>query len=104
MEQAFLQRLQAARPRLAAKARLQTDKVSGEPVLLYPEGVVLLNGPGEAITQLCDGKFTFPEMLALLAERYHTTASEIARDVSEFLFTLHQQSLLELREEQERQQ
>ncbi len=104
MEQAFFQRLQMARPKLAAKARLQTDKVSGEPVLLYPEGVVLLNDPGAAITQLCDGTRLFPEILAQLAEQYHMLASELAEDVSDYIFHLHQQSLMELAEEQEYKQ
>jgi pyrroloquinoline quinone biosynthesis protein D len=96
MEHNFLTRLQAVHPKLAAKARLQTDKVSGEPVLLYPEGVVLLNGPSAAITQLCDGTRSFAQILAELAELYHTTPGELEADVSEYLFNLHQQSLLEL--------
>ena len=31
------------RPKLSSRARLQTDKVTGKPVLLYPEGVLMLN-------------------------------------------------------------
>jgi pyrroloquinoline quinone biosynthesis protein D len=83
---------------------LQTDKVSGEPVLLYPEGVVLLNGSSAAITRLCDGTHPFPVILTQLAEQYHTRASELAEDVSEYIFHLHQQSLVELAEEQEYKQ
>lgn len=41
-----------ARNSSAAKAQLQIDKVSGEPVLLYPEGVVLLNDPSAAIDSI----------------------------------------------------
>jgi pyrroloquinoline quinone biosynthesis protein D len=104
MEPAFFQQLQTAYPRLAAKARLQIDKVSGEPVLLYPEGVVLLNGPSAAITRLCDGTRSFPEILAQLAEQYNTTASELAEDVGGYIFNLHQQSLLELAVDQEPKQ
>lgn len=96
MEQSFLARLKQARPKLAAKARLQTDKVTGEPVLLYPEGVVLLNGPSSSITQLCDGTNSFAQILSALAELYHTTPDVLEGDVSDFLFQLHQQALLEL--------
>lgn len=101
MSSAFFQRLQAARPRLAAKARLQTDKVSGEPVLLYPEGVVLLNATAVAIIQLCDGTRLFPEIVAKLAEEYNAPVSELEEDVSDYLFKLHQQSLVELEKAQE---
>jgi len=104
MEHAFLQRLQSAYPRLAAKTRLQTDKVSGEPVLLYPEGVVLLNGPSAAITQLCDGTHSFTEILEQLAKDYHITPGEISEDVCAYIHNLHQQSLLEFVEKQERPQ
>ncbi|HEY0753233.1 MAG TPA: pyrroloquinoline quinone biosynthesis peptide chaperone PqqD [Ktedonobacteraceae bacterium] len=96
MEQSFLQRLRGARPRLAAKARMQTDKVSGEPVLLYPEGVILLNGPSAAITQLCDGTRSFSTILNELAELYHTTPGQLENDVSAYIFKLYQQSLVEL--------
>ncbi|HEX7737113.1 MAG TPA: pyrroloquinoline quinone biosynthesis peptide chaperone PqqD [Ktedonobacteraceae bacterium] len=101
MEQSFFKRLEVGRPKLAAKARLQTDKVSGEPVLLYPEGVVLLNGPSAAITRLCDGTRSFATILAELAELYHTMPGELEADVSEYLFNLHQQALLEIAGEQE---
>lgn len=101
MEQSFLKRLGSARPKLAAKARLQTDKVTGEPVLLYPEGVVLLNGPSAAITHLCDGTRSFSTILAELAELYHTTPGELEADVSEYLFNLYQQALLDLAGKQE---
>ena len=103
MDQAFLQRIQTVKPKLSTKARLQTDKVSGEPVLLYPEGVVLLNASSVAITRLCDGTHSFPEILAKLAEQYNVQASQIEGDVGEFIFNLHQQSLVELEGYQEQE-
>jgi pyrroloquinoline quinone biosynthesis protein D len=98
MNQAFLQRLRTARPRLVAKARVQVDRVNGEPVLLYPEGVVLLNTTGEAILRLCDGTRAFPDVLACLAAAYHTPAAQLEDDVSAYLLKLHRQSLIELLE------
>jgi pyrroloquinoline quinone biosynthesis protein D len=84
------------RPRLAPKARLQTDKLSGKPALLYPEGVLLLNPTGAAIVQLCDGRRTLTEMLATLAERYQEAPHQLAHDVMEFLGRLRDRGLLEL--------
>ncbi|MEO7021151.1 MAG: pyrroloquinoline quinone biosynthesis peptide chaperone PqqD [Ktedonobacteraceae bacterium] len=99
MSLTFLQRLQSAKPRLASKARLQVDKLSGEPILLYPEGVVLLNATGEAIIQLCDGTRSFPEILNRLAVTYCTPADQLEGDLSEYILKLHQQSLVELLED-----
>ncbi len=100
MSLTFLQRLQSAKPRLAPKARLQIDKVSGEPVLLYPEGVVLLNTTGEAIIQLCDGTRAFSEILACLSVTYHTPAEQLEDDLSEYILKLHEQNLVELLEDE----
>lgn len=96
MSTPFLLHLLQAKPRLAGKVRLQTDKISGDQVLLYPEGVVLLNTTGEAIVRLCDGSHSFQQMLALLAERYSTTPEQLENDVSEYLYTLYEQCLIEL--------
>jgi hypothetical protein len=40
-----------ARPKLAAKAELRMDPISGEPILLYPEGMLRLNGTAHAIAR-----------------------------------------------------
>lgn len=101
MSQAFFQRLQTARPRLVARARVQTDRVSGEPVLLYPEGVVLLNATGVAIITLCDGTRSFPEILSRLAADYNAPVSALEADVGDYIWKLYQQSLMELLEDQE---
>jgi pyrroloquinoline quinone biosynthesis protein D len=83
------------RPRLAAKARLQTDKVSGKPALLYPEGVLLLNPTGAAILELCDGQRTFAEMVTTLAARYNSSPESLSGDVAEYLGRLRERGLLE---------
>lgn len=93
---AFLQRLSLAYPRLVSRARLQVDKHSGKPILLYPEGAVLLNATGEAIIRLCDGTRSFREMLSQLATAYNAPAQILENDVSVYLQGLHQQSLIEL--------
>jgi len=96
MHETFFQQLQTARPQLVPKARLQLDSVSGEPVLLYPEGVILLNATGAAILRLCDGAHSVSEMLALLSEEYGTPAEHLAADVGQYLLQLQQQCLVEL--------
>ena len=45
-----------SRPQLARKARLRTDRLTGETVLLYPEHGLVLNASAAAILRLCDGR------------------------------------------------
>jgi pyrroloquinoline quinone biosynthesis protein D len=82
--------------RLATRARVQTDKVSGKPALLYPEGVLLLNPTGAAIVALCDGTRTFPELVAVLAEQYNAPPDALANDVLEYLNRLRARGLLDI--------
>jgi pyrroloquinoline quinone biosynthesis protein D len=84
----------AARPRLASKARLVKDRVSGQPLLLYPEGVLWLNATAAAIVGLCDGHRTLTEIVAELAERYTLSAEVLAAEVGEFLERLRRRGLL----------
>lgn len=86
------------RPKLSSRARLQTDKVSGKPVLLYPEGVLMLNPTGQAVVSFCTGEITFQEIVTKLAERYKITAEEIAPQVAEYLNRLCERNLLEMRD------
>ena len=85
------------RPIVAAKARLQKDKVSGEPILLYPEGLLQLNSTGAEILHLCDGHHTFREIVVELAKRHSTTPDALREDVDEYLNNLYQHALLEFR-------
>src|SRR2546421_10837263 len=87
------------RPKLAARARLQTDKVSGKPVLLYPEGVLMLNPTGHAIVSLCTGSASLEEIVANLAERYKVAPEEISSQVIEYLNRLRSRKLLEIADE-----
>lgn len=83
------------RPKLSSRARLQTDKVTGKPVLLYPEGVLMLNPTGHAIVALCNGESTFQEMVIELAARYKISAEEISPQVADYLNRLREKNLLE---------
>lgn len=77
------------RPRLTKKARLVQDRVSGEPLLLYPEGVLRLNATAGAIIGLCDGRRTLAEVVAELGSRYAVLPEAIRSEVQELLNRLH---------------
>lgn len=72
-------------------ARLQFDDVRQQPVLLYPEGVVLLNATGASILELCDGRRSVADIAATLGERYHC---DVLADVIEYLDGLVVQGLV----------
>lgn len=84
------------RPKLSSRARLRSDKVTGKPIILYPEGVLMLNLTGQAIVTLCTGEATFQEIVANLAARYKKPMEEIAPQVAEYLNRLRELNLLEM--------
>jgi pyrroloquinoline quinone biosynthesis protein D len=69
-------------PKLWRLARLDYDQVRQRPVLLYPEGAVLLNDTGFAILELCNGSRTVGEIVTILSERYQ---ADVSADVTEYL-------------------
>jgi pyrroloquinoline quinone biosynthesis protein D len=69
-------------PKLWRLARLDYDQVRQRPVLLYPEGAVLLNDTGFAILELCSGSRTVGEIVSILSERYQ---ADVSADVTEYL-------------------
>jgi pyrroloquinoline quinone biosynthesis protein D len=83
----------ASVPALWRLARLEFDRVRGQRVLLYPEGVVLLNDTGAAILDLCDGRRSIADIAAALGERYHC---DVTGDVIEYLSGLVEQQLVRL--------
>lgn len=80
-----------AKPTLWRLARLGFDSVRQRPVLLYPEGAVLLNDTGAAILELVDGQRTVGEIAAILGERYQT---DVAADVAQYLADLAEKELI----------
>ena len=83
------------RLKLSSRARLQTDKVTGKPILLYPEGVLMLNPTGHAVVSLCTGEATFDEIVANLAARYKISPREISPQIADYLNRLRERNLLE---------
>jgi pyrroloquinoline quinone biosynthesis protein D len=80
-----------ARPKLWRLARLGFDSVRQRPVLLYPEGAVLLNDTGAAILELVDGQRSVSEIAAILGERYQ---ADVAADVAQYLSDLAEKELI----------
>ena len=74
-----------SRPALGSRARLQTDPVTGEPVLLYPEGLLQLNETAHAVLSRCDGRATLDDIVASLAAEYEADADTLRADVLECL-------------------
>jgi pyrroloquinoline quinone biosynthesis protein D len=85
-----------ARPKLSGRARLAQDKVTGKPIVLYPEGVLILNPTGYAIVTLCTGQETLEEIVKKLAAQYRVSPEEMRADVIEYLNRLRSRNLLEI--------
>ncbi|MDF3054068.1 MAG: pqqD [Geminicoccaceae bacterium] len=64
------------------------------PVLLYPEGAVLLNDTGAAILELCDGSNSVAQIVRILTDRYQADVSD---DVTEYLKLMAERELIRAR-------
>ena len=82
-------------PSLWKLARLEFDPVRNQRVLLYPEGVVLLNDTGAAILDLVDGRRSVADIAADLKQRYD--CGDITADIVEYLSGLVTQNLVRVR-------
>jgi pyrroloquinoline quinone biosynthesis protein D len=82
------------RPRLARHSRLQTDRVSGAPVLLLPETIIVLNQTGYEILRLCDGSHTVAEIIQAVGNKYSADSSTLSREISEYLQAISQKGLV----------
>jgi coenzyme PQQ biosynthesis protein PqqD len=85
-----------SRPALVAHVRLRTDPVSGEPVLLFPEGVMVLNETAHDIVLRCDGRTTVREIITALVAEYEMDEETLRSDALECLAQLSRSNLMEL--------
>jgi coenzyme PQQ biosynthesis protein PqqD len=84
-----------ARPRLAPKARLRDDRVTGGSLLLYPEKGLALNETAAEIVRLCTGELTVGDIIDRLAVKYGSEKRELlALEVETFLQRLADRNLL----------
>ena len=87
----------AARPSLAAKARLRFDHASGGYMLLYPERGLALNPTAASILKLCNGELTVDGIVERLQGEYkERPAPELRQDVLEFIEEMVRRGLLQV--------
>jgi pyrroloquinoline quinone biosynthesis protein D len=75
--------------------RLQWEAAQQAHVLLYPEGMVKLNGSAGAILSRCDGARTIADIITDLEQSFSLTG--IAGDVHAFLALALERHWVELR-------
>ena len=85
----------AARPRLAAKARIRFDRRTEGYWLLYPEKGLKLNPTAAEIVKLCTGEHTVAEIAELLAGRYAAKPrAAMEQEMQDFLTALAERGLV----------
>lgn len=72
-----------AQPALRSMYRLQWEEAQQGWVLLYPEGMVRLNGPAAEILRRCNGSTTVSAVVDDLERTFAATG--LTADVNEFL-------------------
>ncbi|HEY2902208.1 MAG TPA: pyrroloquinoline quinone biosynthesis peptide chaperone PqqD [Polyangia bacterium] len=86
-----------SRPRLAPRARLRLDRLTGQTVLLYPERGLVLNTIGQAVLELCAADHTVEDIVTVLNQRYTGDQARVRAEVLTFLQQLADRGLLEER-------
>ncbi len=82
-------------PRLAAGCRM-TQSADLGPVLLLPESMLRLTGPGPRILELCDGTRTLADVIAALQSEFSAAdPAMIQREVLAFVASLNERRALD---------
>ena len=92
--------LSVARPSESSQPRLAPGSRWGahgeQQVVLFPEGMIRVQGTGQHILELCDGQRTVLEIVTTLSERYNNAdLSKITEDVSSFLEALQRKRIVD---------
>lgn len=74
--------------RIAPGFRLQWEEAQQAHVLLYPEGMVTLNGSSAEILKYCDGTRTLDGIIEDLQKQF--PEADLADDVREFMVAAHE--------------
>lgn len=85
----------ATKPALAPGFRLQWEPAQNAHVLLYPEGMVKLNGSAGEILRRCDGQRTLADIVGDLERSFDT--SGLMGDVQDFVAYARDQGWLEIK-------
>jgi pyrroloquinoline quinone biosynthesis protein D len=75
--------ISGVRPALGRGLRFQWEPAQDAHVLLYPEGMIKLNGSAGEIMKRCDGKRTVADITAELERTF--AAQGLAKDVEAFV-------------------
>jgi pyrroloquinoline quinone biosynthesis protein D len=86
----------SAKPVVSRGYRLQWEAAQNAHVLLYPEGMVKLNGSAGEILKRCDGTRSVSEIVEDLEQAF--SASGLTKDVTHFMSFALEKKWLELRE------
>jgi len=81
-------------PVLARGVRLRNDPITGEPILLFPEGVLPLDATTHDIVSRCSGESTVESIILSLAGEYEIDHDTVRQDVCECLAELRQRMLI----------
>jgi pyrroloquinoline quinone biosynthesis protein D len=73
----------ASRPAVVRGFRLQWEPAQNAHVLLYPEGMIKLNGSAGEILKRCDGETTIADITADLERAF--AATNLSEDVIRFV-------------------
>lgn len=87
---------ESSKPRVGRAFRLQWEPAQSAHVLLYPEGMVRLNGSAGAILSRCDGVRTLGSIVADLERTFET--SGLAPEVLAFATLALEKGWLEVGE------
>jgi pyrroloquinoline quinone biosynthesis protein D len=85
-----------ARPAIGRGFRLQWEGAQNAHVLLYPEGMVKLNGSAGEILKRCDGTRSVAAIIEDLEQAFN--APNLTQDVTSFMSFAIEKKWLELRE------
>jgi pyrroloquinoline quinone biosynthesis protein D len=88
------------RPQLREGVRLHLDRLSGRPLLLFPEGILQLNPTAVSVLTLCDGQRNVTEIVAALGANFDTSREILSADVAELLLQLCDRQILRVLSEE----
>ena len=83
------------RPRLDKGARLRSDSLSDDEMLLFPEAALILNHTAAMVVRMCDGRNTVAEIVDKACQLHPgDPRAEITADLSIFLNNLRRRGLV----------
>jgi pyrroloquinoline quinone biosynthesis protein D len=83
----------SSQPRFASGCRWGTE--GEDRVVLFPEGMIRVQGTGQKILELCDGQRTVQEIVTELAATYSADPAKIREDLTSFLEALQRKRIVD---------